>query len=134
LYVQFAPGRGETGADLSAIPTDAIKRVEILRDGASAQYGSDAIAGVMNIILKDRYQYSSLTVNSGITHKGDGATYGVSYNSGSNIAQRGFLNYTVDFSRQENAVRSGIIDVPTEVATFGDPTLPLTDPANKPIV
>lgn len=134
LYVQFAPGRGETGADLSAIPTDAIKRVEILRDGASAQYGSDAIAGVMNIILKDRYQYSSLTVNSGITHKGDGATYGVSYNSGSNIAKNGFLNYTVDFSRQENAVRSGIIDVPTEVATFGDPTLPLTDPANKPIV
>ncbi|MEO5985064.1 MAG: TonB-dependent receptor, partial [Ferruginibacter sp.] len=48
LYVQFAPGRGETGADLSAIPVDAIKRVEILRDGASAQYGSDAIAGVMN--------------------------------------------------------------------------------------
>lgn len=39
LYVQFAPGRGETGSDLSAIPTDAIKRVEILRDGASAQYG-----------------------------------------------------------------------------------------------
>jgi iron complex outermembrane receptor protein len=42
----------ETGADISAIPTDAIERVEILRDGASAQYGSDAIAGVMNIILK----------------------------------------------------------------------------------
>lgn len=52
LYVQTSPGRGETGADISAIPTDAIERVEILRDGASAQYGSDAIAGVMNIILK----------------------------------------------------------------------------------
>jgi iron complex outermembrane receptor protein len=50
--VQTSPGRGETGADISAIPTDAIERVEILRDGASAQYGSDAIAGVMNIILK----------------------------------------------------------------------------------
>ncbi len=56
VYTQTSPGRGETGADLSAIPTDAIKRVEILRDGASAQYGSDAIAGVMNIILKDRYE------------------------------------------------------------------------------
>jgi iron complex outermembrane receptor protein len=134
LYVQFAPGRGETGADLSAIPTDAIKRVEILRDGASAQYGSDAIAGVMNVILKDRYEYSSLTLNSGITNKGDGATYGLSYNSGANFARSGFLNYTIDFSRQENAVRSGIIDVPTEVATFGDPSLPLTDPSNKPIV
>ena len=54
LYTQTSPGRGETGADISAIPTDAIKRVEILRDGASAQYGSDAIAGVMNIILKNQ--------------------------------------------------------------------------------
>lgn len=55
-YIQQSPGRGESGADISAIPIDAIKRVEILRDGASAQYGSDAIAGVMNIILKDRLQ------------------------------------------------------------------------------
>lgn len=123
LYVQFAPGRGETGADLSAIPTDAIKRVEILRDGASAQYGSDAIAGVMNVILKDKYEYSSLTLNSGVTSKGDGANYGMAFNSGANFAERGFINYTVDFSQQNNAVRSGIIDVPTEIATFGgDPT------------
>ena len=77
MYVQFSPGRGETGADLSGIPIDAIKRVEILRDGASAQYGSDAIAGVMNVILKDRYQYSTLTFNGGLTHEGDGENYGV---------------------------------------------------------
>ena len=76
LYVQFSPGRGETGADLSGIPLDAIKSVEILRDGASAQYGSDAIAGVMNVILKDKYQYSSLTLNGGDTSKGDGGSYG----------------------------------------------------------
>ncbi len=119
LYVQFAPGRGETGADLSAIPTDAIKRVEILRDGASAQYGSDAIAGVMNVILKDKFEYSSLTINSGVTSKGDGANYGMAYNSGANFAGKGFINYTVDFSQQNNAVRSGIIDIPTEIATFG---------------
>ncbi len=134
LYVQFSPGRGETGADLSAIPTDAIKRVEILRDGASAQYGSDAIAGVMNVILKDKYEYSSLTLNSGVTSKGDGGTYGLSFNSGSNFANRGFINYTVDFSQQNNAVRSGIIDIPTEVATFGNPAQPLTAPVNKAIV
>jgi iron complex outermembrane recepter protein len=120
LYVQFAPGRGETGADLSAIPTDAIKRVEILRDGASAQYGSDAIAGVMNVILKDKYQYSSLTLNTGVTSKGDGGTYGLAFNSGSNLSGKGFLNYTVDFSQQNNAVRSGVIDRPTEKATFVD--------------
>ncbi len=134
LYVQFSPGRGETGADLSAIPPDAIKRVEILRDGASAQYGSDAIAGVMNVILKDKVDYNSLTLNGGITSKGDGGTYGLSYNGGSDFAGKGFINYTVDFSQQNNAVRSGKIDVTTEIATFGDPSKPPTDPANAPIV
>ena len=119
LYVQFSPGRGETGADLSGIPIDAIKRVEILRDGASAQYGSDAIAGVMNVILKDRYQYSSLTFNGGVTSKGDGENYGLAFNSGSNIGAKGFINYTIDFSQQNSAIRSGIVDLATEIATFG---------------
>src|SRR2546423_6970004 len=119
LYVQFSPGRGETAADLSAIPIDAIKRVEILRDGASAQYGSDAIAGVMNIILKDRYQYSNLTFRGGVTHKGDGENYGLAFNSGANFGSKGFVNYTIDFSQNKSAVRSGILDRPTEKATFG---------------
>ncbi|MEZ0483767.1 TonB-dependent receptor [Fibrella aquatica] len=119
LYVQFSPGRGETGVDISAIPQQAIKRVEILRDGASAQYGSDAIAGVMNIILKDKFEYTSLNVNTGITSKGDGGMYNVALNGGSNLSNKGFVNYTVDLMQQNNAVRSGIVDVPTEVATFG---------------
>ena len=133
LYVQFSPGRGEVGADLSAIPTDAIKRVEILRDGASAQYGSDAIAGVMNIILKDKYEYSTLTIGSGSTFSkgntvstvipggGYGGTYNVALNSGGNLGGKGYLNYTMAFSQQNSATRSGIIDVPTEIATFGNP-------------
>lgn len=133
LYVQFAPGRGETGADLSAIPTDAIKRVEILRDGASAQYGSDAIAGVMNIILKDKIEYNTLTFNGGVTGKGDGGMYGLAYNGGGGLANGGFINYTIDFSQQNTAVRSGIIDVPTEIATFGDGG-PNTDPVNSSII
>jgi len=119
LYVQFSPGRGETGADLSGIPLDAIKNVEILRDGASAQYGSDAIAGVMNITLKDRYDYSHVTFFGGITNKGDGGNYGLSLNSGGNIGLSGFINYTISLSQQENAIRSGNIDIPTEIATFG---------------
>jgi iron complex outermembrane recepter protein len=120
LYVQFSPGRGETGVDLSAIPQQAIKRVEILRDGASAQYGSDAIAGVMNVILKDKYDFTSVNVNTGITSKGDGGMYNVAINGGSNLGKKGFVNYTADFLKQNSAVRSGIIDVPTEIATFGD--------------
>lgn len=136
VYVQFAPGRGETGADLSGIPTAAIKRVEILRDGASAQYGSDAIAGVMNIILKDKYDYTTLSVNGGVTSKGDGEMYGLNFNSGANIGKTGFINYTIGVDQQENAVRSGIIDVNTEIATFGTYTGPnsASDPANSNIV
>ncbi|MEO6348736.1 MAG: TonB-dependent receptor plug domain-containing protein, partial [Aquaticitalea sp.] len=58
-------GRGNTGTDLNAIPASAIKRIEILRDGASAQYGSDAIAGVINIVLKDNVEEASGSVNYG---------------------------------------------------------------------
>ncbi len=130
LYVQFAPGRGETGADLSGIPTQAIKRVEILRDGASAQYGSDAIAGVMNIILKDKFDYTTLNLTSGVTSAGDGGTYGLSLNSGGNIGKGGFLNYTVEMKQQDNAIRSGTIDPLTEVATFGSYDASLSSQAN----
>jgi len=136
LMVQFAPGRGETGVDLSGIPTQAIKRVEILRDGASAQYGSDAIAGVMNVILKDRFEYTSLNVTSGVTSKGDGGMYGLALNSGANIGKGGFLNYTLEMKQQDNAVRSGNVDLLTEIATFGSYTGPnsASDPTNAGIV
>ncbi|QXP58969.1 TonB-dependent receptor [Olleya sp. HaHaR_3_96] len=111
LYTQTSPGRGETGADISAIPTDAIKRVEILRDGASAQYGSDAIAGVMNIILKDNTNFGSATLRSGITSEGDGEMVGISVNNGSTIGDdKGFINYTIDFSKTNLANRPGTVD------------------------
>jgi len=118
-YIQTSPGRGESGADISAIPTDAIKRVEILRDGASAQYGSDAIAGVMNIILKDRYDYGSVSVNSGITHKGDGEMIGFSVNNGANFGDKGYVNYTIDMQHTNMANRPGKVDAVAEA----DPNL-----------
>lgn len=118
-YIQTSPGRGESGADISAIPTDAIKRVEILRDGASAQYGSDAIAGVMNIILKDRFDYGSVTVNSGITHKGDGEMLGFSVNNGANFGDKGYVNYTIDMQHTNMANRPGKVDAVAEA----DPNL-----------
>ncbi len=120
LYTQTSPGRGETGADISAIPTDAIKRVEILRDGASAQYGSDAIAGVMNIILKDSPNEGSATIRTGITSEGDGEMFGVSLNNGSTIADdKGFVNYTVDLSKVNQANRPGTVDAAGEAGDFG---------------
>jgi len=118
LYVQTSPGRGETGADISAIPQGAIKRVEILRDGASAQYGSDAIAGVMNIILKDDYENGSLTFTSGITSAGDGETYGVALNNGTKLGKNGFINYTIDLSKREQANRPGTVNADGEFADF----------------
>lgn len=121
LYVQTSPGRGETGADISAIPTDAIERVEILRDGASAQYGSDAIAGVMNIILKKGTTNSAVTVRSGITGEGDGEMLGVSLNAGSTVGDKGYINYTVDFSKVSQANRPGTVDAAGDAADFGAP-------------
>ncbi|CAM1370774.1 Ferric enterobactin receptor [Tenacibaculum litopenaei] len=120
LYTQTSPGRGETGADISGIPTDAIKTIQILRDGASAQYGSDAIAGVMNIILKDDYKNGSATFRSGITGEGDGEMLGVSVNNGTQIGDdKGFINYTVDFSKTALANRPGTVDAEGEFADFG---------------
>ncbi|WP_211573872.1 TonB-dependent receptor [Maribacter aquivivus] len=120
LYTQTSPGRGETGADISAIPTDAIKRVEILRDGASAQYGSDAIAGVMNIILKDSPNEGSATLRTGITSEGDGEMFGVSLNNGTAIGEdKGFVNYTIDLSKVNQANRPGTVDAAGEAGDFG---------------
>jgi iron complex outermembrane receptor protein len=120
LYTQTSPGRGETGADISGIPVDAIKTVEILRDGASAQYGSDAIAGVMNIILKDTPNGGSATLRTGMTSEGDGEMFGVSVNNGTTIGDdKGFINYTVDFSKTSLANRPGTVDAAGEAADFG---------------
>ncbi len=120
VYTQTSPGRGETGADLSAIPTDAIKRVEILRDGASAQYGSDAIAGVMNIILKDGYDATTVSINSGSTLNYGGFQYGINYNSGANLGSKGFLNYHMSLTRQEAAIRKDKIDALSDARDLTD--------------
>ena len=73
---------GAQGADLSPIPSIALKQVEVLRDGASAQYGSDAIAGVMNLQLKDNYEGGSFEIKPGIFQAGDGLTYSFAGNIG----------------------------------------------------
>ena len=113
MYIQTSPGRGESGADISAIPQQAIKRVEILRDGASAQYGSDAIAGVMNIILKDNFDFGSATLSTGITAKGDGQHIGFAVNNGANFG-KGYVNYTIDLSRTALANRPGTVSAEAE--------------------
>lgn len=119
VYTQTSPGRGESGADISAIPTDAIKRIEVLRDGASAQYGSDAIAGVVNIILKDNPSGGAVTARAGVTHEGDGKMGGVTLNQGVPLSDRGFVNYTVEVSKVGLANRPGIVNAEGEAGDFG---------------
>ncbi|MBE7653520.1 TonB-dependent receptor [Tenacibaculum finnmarkense] len=135
LYTQTSPGRGETGSDISGIPTDAIKTVQVLRDGASAQYGSDAIAGVINIILKDDAKNGSATLRSGVTGQGDGEMLGVSINNGTTIGDdKGFVNYTADISKTALSNRPGTVDAAGEFADFYDPDaqnpITLTDVQN----
>jgi iron complex outermembrane receptor protein len=120
LYTQTSPGRGETGSDISGIPIDAIKDIQVLRDGASAQYGSDAIAGVINIILKDDVSGGSATLRTGMNSAGDGEMFGVSVNNGSAIGDdKGFINYTVDFSKTSLSNRPGTVNAEGEANDFG---------------
>ena len=120
IYTQTSPGRGESGSDISAIPVDAIKRIEVLRDGASAQYGSDAIAGVVNIILKDNAEGGSATLRTGMTHQSDGKMGGLSLNQGLPLGgDRGFFNYTVDVSKVNLSNRPGVVDGRGDASDFG---------------
>ncbi|MGC1240268.1 MAG: TonB-dependent receptor [Chryseosolibacter sp.] len=130
-------GRGNSGTDLNAIPASAIKRIEILRDGASAQYGSDAIAGVVNIVLKDNtdgvtggitYGAYSTAVGSGYAvetgetiwnvegkdrldgknKKFDGNTFRMDMNYGMKLGDNGgFANLTTEYASKERTLRPG---------------------------
>lgn len=111
-------GRGNTGTDLNAIPASAIERIEILRDGASAQYGSDAIAGVINVVLKSSVEEATGNVTVG-TFKADpgsdfdvtapedydGQSLNVNTNYGVRIGRDGFANFTLDYLKKEHTNR-----------------------------
>lgn len=96
--LQASPGaglyQGAATVDLNLIPVSSIARVEVLQDGAAAQYGTDAIAGVINIILKDDVQGGSFTGTVGQYYKGDGETASAQLNFGTKIGDRGYINLT----------------------------------------
>jgi len=107
VYINDTPGKGEVGVDMKSIPVAAIERVEVLRDGASAQYGSDAIAGVINIVLKDDVDYTTVNFRSGITSEGDGFNQGFDASTGIRVGSNGFLNLSASFHDQEETNRAG---------------------------
>lgn len=96
-------GRGAAAVDLSLIPLSAIKRVEILRDGAAAQYGSDAIAGVINIVLKENDDGGNLGYRFGGYDKGDGIQRKLSGWKGLSLPNDGFLTLSFDAGSQDPA-------------------------------
>jgi iron complex outermembrane receptor protein len=97
---------GAQGSDISVIPSSALKQVEILRDGAAAQYGSDAIAGVMNFVLRDDADGGSLTVRHGSYYEGDGDTTEVSGNIGMPLTDDGFANLSFQYKNSDATSRS----------------------------
>ena len=97
---------GSQGADISAIPALAIKQVEVLRDGASAQYGSDAIAGVLNFVLKDDNSGMTFEARTGEYSEGDGALVQFAGNAGFALGDDGFFNITGTWMEQDPTSRS----------------------------
>ncbi len=88
---------GSQGPDISVIPAIALRQVEVLRDGAAAQYGSDAIAGVMNFQLKDAASGGSVQVNTGMYGAGDGESAQFAGNVGLPLGARGFANLSLEY-------------------------------------
>src|SRR6056300_239712 len=97
---------GSQGADISVIPAIALKRVEVLRDGASAQYGSDAIAGVINFVLDDISEGGSLSYKMGEYTEGDGATTTIAGKYGMPLCQDGFVTTSFQIRQADDTSRS----------------------------
>lgn len=106
LNVNGTQGRGSSPVDLNAIPIAAIERVEVLRDGASAQYGSDAIAGVVNIVLKGSRSGGALDARYGQFSAGDGAQWQLSGDQGLPIGEEGFVHLAAQVGTQDRTNRA----------------------------
>jgi len=124
VNVQQTIGRGSAGTDINAIPMSAIHHIEVLRDGAAAQYGSDAIAGVINIVLKTQTNETQLSTTVGTTKEGDGDLISGSANKGFALGDGGYLNLSVEGRRRGETNRAGPdtlrVDPPRVTQRIGD--------------
>jgi iron complex outermembrane receptor protein len=115
IHINNSVGRGTAGTDMNAIPAAAIKNIEVLRDGAAAQYGSDAIAGVINIVLKDYSGGGEFSASWGEYTEGDGQTTNVDLYHGFGLGDDGYLSFTVNYRDRENTTRKN----PQGVCLYG---------------
>ncbi|GAA0715509.1 TonB-dependent receptor [Dokdonella soli] len=125
VNVQQTVGRGSAGTDINAIPESMIDHIEVLRDGAAAQYGSDAIAGVVNIILKKQTDETQLSGQAGQTYKGDGELYSGSVNTGFKFGEGGYNNLSLEYRHRDETNRAGPdslrVNPPRVDQRLGDP-------------
>jgi len=108
IHINTSVGRGTAGTDMNAIPASSIKRIEVLRDGAAAQYGSDAIAGVINIVLNDADEGGKVALSYGEYSEGDGETTNIDISKGFALGDKGFLNTTLNFRDRGFTDRAGL--------------------------
>ncbi|KAF1708620.1 TonB-dependent receptor plug domain-containing protein [Pseudoxanthomonas sacheonensis] len=106
VNVNGSQGRSSSPVDLNTIPISAIERVEVLRDGASAQYGSDAIAGVINIVLKGSDSGGSASATYGLYSAGDGEQYQVQGDAGFKLGEAGKVHFAVQGGHQDQTDRA----------------------------
>ncbi|HEX2815172.1 MAG TPA: TonB-dependent receptor, partial [Phenylobacterium sp.] len=102
-----SPYSGSATADLGLIPVGAIDHIEVLQDGAAAQYGSDAIAGVVNIILKNSAEGGVVSATGGQYFENGGKTGAWSFNDGTKLGDKGFLNFTLEERYHEHSIQGG---------------------------
>ncbi|NRA84545.1 MAG: TonB-dependent receptor plug domain-containing protein, partial [Gammaproteobacteria bacterium] len=107
IHINTSVGRGTAGTDMNAIPAAAIKRIEVLRDGAAAQYGSDAIAGVINIVLNDAAEGAKIAISYGEYSEGDGVSTNIDISNGFALGDSGFLNTTLNIRSRGFTNRAG---------------------------
>ena len=122
LSINDGVGKGQVGTDVNVVPALSLKRIEVLRDGAAAQYGSDAIAGVINMELNDASSGGAINVFTGVGSSTpnldvtgavapkkvvDGLTYNMSANFGLKLAKKGFINTTLFYNHSDPYDRSG---------------------------
>ena len=124
---------GSQGPDMSSIPSIALKQVQVLRDGAAAQYGADAIAGVINFIMDDTAEGGRAELRFSSTYEGDGDTYVAAATYGTRLGDKGFIRFSGEYSDAQMTTRAvqrsdaaalqaaGFQDVPDPATRFGTP-------------
>ncbi|HZV37396.1 MAG TPA: TonB-dependent receptor [Pseudoxanthomonas sp.] len=122
INLNGSQGRGSSPADLNTIPISAVERIEVLRDGASAQYGSDAIAGVINVVLKGSDHGGSVNARFGQYSAGDGEQYQLSGDAGFKLGENGKVHFAAQAGHQDQTDRAKPYQGRVE-QRYGDPEI-----------